>query len=118
VSFANDQLNGAEPKQHNPSKTLTMQYFTKSGEFTIGKHKGKLAPDLPRQYVKWAKKNLTGFKEQLKAITKGKLITHLDAPMPIKSACGFGTISSKTLRPPNPNRFQSRAKRIVNATLD
>ena len=102
----------------NPSNTLAMQYFTENGELTIGKHKGKLFADLPKNYVKWAKKNLPKFKEQLKAITKGKRITHLDAPMPIKSACGFGTISSKGLRKPNPNRFTSRAKRIVGATLD
>lgn len=95
-----------------------MQYFTKSGEFTIGKHKGKLFADLPRQYVKWAKKNLPQFREQLKAISNGKRITHLDAPMTIKSACGNGTISNKGFRPPTPKRFTSRAKRIVGATLD
>lgn len=84
---------------------------------TIGKHKGKPFADLPKQYVQWAKKKLPKFKEQLKAISKGKRITHLDAPMPIKSACGNGTIANKGFRPPNPNRFQSRAKRIVGATL-
>jgi len=94
-----------------------MQYFKANGEMTIGKHKGKLFPDLPRQYVQWAKKNLPRFKEQLRAISKGKRITHLDAPLPIKSSCGNGTIANKGFRPPNPKRFASRAQRIVGATL-
>jgi len=95
-----------------------MQYFTATGSLTIGKHKGKLFPDLPKQYIKWAKKNLPKFKEQLAAISKGKVITHLDAPMPIKSACGNGTVSNKVINPPRPNRFKSRATRQVGATLD
>jgi uncharacterized protein (DUF3820 family) len=95
-----------------------MQYFSETGQIQIGKHKGKLFVDLPRQYVKWAKKNLPQFKEQLKAISNGKRITHLDALMPLKSSCGNGTISNKGFRPPNPKRFQSKAKRIAGATLN
>jgi len=94
-----------------------MQYFTENGELIIGKHKGKLFADLPKQYLKWAKKNLPKFKEQLRAIRNGKRITYLEAPMPMKSSCGHGTMANKGFRPPNPKRFQSRAKRIVGATL-
>lgn len=119
-----------------------MQFFTNNGFTTFGKHKGKFFKNLPGEYVTWAIHNIDGFKEELKqarkrrkAMVKQYREGHQepwkvqppkpvnDMPeetltKPVKSSCGNDTMSNKGFRPPQANRFTSRSKRIVGATLD
>ena len=94
-----------------------MKYFTDNGTFLIGKHKERPYTALPKSYVKWAKENLKGFTMEYEWLLLTKPSPPLAGKSQWKSSCGNGTISNKTLRPPQPNRFKSRSKRIVGATL-
>lgn len=91
-----------------------MQYFTSNGILLIGKHKGKLFLDLPKQYFKWAKKNLPDFSEQLKRVSKLVRKQPHESNSQWLSANGNDRIANKGLRQPNPKRFTSRAIRAVN----
>jgi uncharacterized protein (DUF3820 family) len=93
---------------------ITMQYFKTNGILQFGKHKGTLFLDLPKQYSQWAKRNLPGYREQLKTIAK--LINKQSAGSTGKwiSSNGNSPISDKGFRKPNAKRFTSKAVRPVN----
>jgi hypothetical protein len=100
-------------------KLNTMQYFTSNGILLIGKHKGKLFLDLPKQYFQWAKKNLPDFREQHKTVSK--LVRKLPSNNTGKQTSSNGStkMSNKVFSEPNNKRFTSKAIRAVNyATSD
>ena len=100
-------------------KPQTMQYFANNGILLIGKHKGKLFIDLPKQYNQWAKRNLPGYKEQLKTISKLISKQPNESTSQWKSSNGNARIANKGFRKPNDKRFTSKAIRAVNyATSD
>ena len=95
-----------------------MQYFTKQGLAQFGKHRGKHYSKLPKSYLSWCTENIKHFNEHLEAAKLGISLASNKPPSRMKSSCGSGlSVSNRGFRPPNPNRFQSRAKRTVNATL-
>ena len=96
------------------NKQTSMQYFTNNGFLLIGKHKGKLFLDLPKQYTQWAKTNLPGYKDQLKTIAKLVSKQPNESTGKWLSTNGSDRIANKGLRKPNPKRFTSRAIRAVN----
>jgi hypothetical protein len=87
-----------------------MQYFANNGILLIGKHKGKLFFDLPKQYTT----NLPGYKDQLKTIAKLVNKQPHESTGKWLSTNGSDRIANKGLRKPNPKRFTSRAIRAVN----
>jgi uncharacterized protein (DUF3820 family) len=93
---------------------IFMQYFTSNGILLIGKHKGKLFLDVPKQYSKWAKQNLPGYREQLKTIAKLKSKQPVESTGKWLSSNGNDRISDKGFRKPNAKRFTSKAIRAVN----
>lgn len=95
-----------------------MNYFTKQGNLNFGKHRGKHHSKVPTQYLNWCCKTIKHFNEYLEAAKHGISLNSDKQQSPMKSACGNGSVANKWFRPPNPKRFQSRAKRIVGATLD
>ena len=95
-------------------KPNTMQYFTNNGTLLIGKHKGKLFIDLPKQYFQWAKKNLPGFREQHKTVCKLIRKQPNESTSQWLSSNGNARIADKGFRKPNAKRFTSRAVRAIN----
>jgi uncharacterized protein (DUF3820 family) len=91
-----------------------MQYFTNNGILLIGKHKGKLFLDVPKQYSQWAKQNLPGYREQLKTIAKLISKQPVESTGKWLSSNGNDRIADKGFRKPNPKRFTSRSVRPVN----
>jgi uncharacterized protein (DUF3820 family) len=91
-----------------------MQYFANNGVLLIGKYKGKLFLDLPKQYTQWAKTNLPGYKDQLKTIAKLVSKQPNESTSQWLSTNGNSKIANKGLRKPNNKRFTSRAIRAVN----
>lgn len=95
-----------------------MQYFANNGIMLIGKHKGKLFLDLPKQYFQWAKKNLPGFREQYKTVCKLVRQQPSESPSKWLSSNGNSKIANKGFRKPNDKRFTSRAIRAVNYSIN